>query len=260
MCLILFAWHAHPRYRLIFAANRDEYFRRPAAAAAQWTDLPGVLGGRDLDKGGSWLAIDRLGRWAAVTNIRARPSRPLGDRSRGFLVRDYFVRDQPACAYAGTVQREAAAFPGFNLLVGDAQSLLYVSSHRAEPTPVAAGIHGLSNGQLDTPWPKVRRGIARLEALSKAPEDALTAGLFELLLDRTRAADAELPDTGVGLEWERTLSAPFIVADGYGTRASTVLLVDSEGNGRFEERSFGPCGVAQGRRQFLIGAGAQATD
>ena len=252
MCLIAFAWRVHPRYPLVFAANRDEFLDRPSARADFWTDAPEVLGGRDLEKGGSWFALDHRGRWAAVTNYREGKRAPESARSRGALIGDYLRGAQTASACAASVQAQAAAFPGFNLLVADSADLFYLSNRDSGPVAVSPGIHALSNGHLDTPWPKVRKARERLSTLMDADQETLTTGLFELLFDRAQAPDHELPQTGVGLDWERTLSAPFIVSEGYGTRASTVLLIDREGKALFEERSFVQGGRASGRQQFSL--------
>lgn len=253
MCLILFAWRVHPRYPMVFAANRDEYLDRPAAPAAYWADAPSVLGGRDLEKGGSWFALERGGRWAAVTNFREGPRATAASRSRGALVRDYLTGQHSAAAYSeALLQEQAAEFPGFNLLLADAGSLYCLSNRNGGNIEVSPGIHGLSNHALDTPWPKVRKGRQRLAELMDAEQDALMAGLFEILLDRDQARDTELPDTGIGAEWERMLSAPFIVSKGYGTRASTVLLIDASGDAVFEERSFGDGGRESRRERYSL--------
>jgi uncharacterized protein with NRDE domain len=254
MCLILLAWQVHPRYPLVVAANRDEFLDRPTAAAAYWDDAPGVLGGRDLDKGGSWLALDRGGRWAAVTNFREGRRSPSTSTSpsRGALVRDYLTGSACAAGYVAALQADAAGYPGFNLLAGDMQGVHYLSNRDGGCVPVSPGIHGLSNHWLDAPWPKVRKGRERLEQLMREPDSMLTEALFQLLLDREQAQDHELPETGVGLDWERALSAPFIVSAGYGTRASTVLLVDHEGHALFEERSFAGQGVETGRQRYSL--------
>lgn len=261
MCLIVFAWQVHPRYPLVFAANRDEFLDRPTAPAAYWQDAPSVLGGRDLEKGGSWFALDNGGRWAAVTNYREGVRAPSSARSRGALIGDYLTGRQSAATYALSVQNNALEFPGFNLLVADGDGLFYLSNRDVGRMPVGPGVHGLSNGLLDTPWPKVSKARQRLSSLIPDTQEALVTGLFDLLLDRKQAMDHELPATGVGLAWERILSAPFVVSDGYGTRASTVVLIDSRGDAIFEERSFAQGGRETDRRRFsmqLTGRPAQA--
>lgn len=224
MCLIALAWQAHPDYPLVVAANRDEFHQRPAAPARFWPEAPAVLAGRDLAAGGTWLGITRQGRFAALTNVR-EPDRAPGTRSRGLLVSAFLQgRDRPE-AYAGAVAAAGADYSGFNLLVGDADSLWWVSNRAPAPLPVAPGVHALSNHLLDTPWPKVRRARDGLARTLDAP--AVDA-LFALLADDRAAPDDELPDTGVGLAMERLLSPPFIRSAGYGTRCSSVLLAGRE--------------------------------
>jgi uncharacterized protein with NRDE domain len=250
MCLILFAHQASARYRLVLAANRDEFFDRPAAPAQWWPDRPDVLGGRDLSKGGTWLGVTRSGRWSAVTNFRegVRPDPAL--RSRGFLTAEFLAGQASAEVYASELSGQLSDYAGFNLLVGDGASVWYLGNRPPDVRAVPAGVHGLSNHLLNSQWPKVREGRAGLAALLDADEEKLVAGLFNVLSDRQRAADAELPDSGVGLEWERVLSAKFIVREGYGTRASTVVLIRADGSLRFEERTFAPEGKALSETRF----------
>lgn len=259
MCLMLFAWHARPDYPLIFAGNRDEAYVRPSLAAAFWEDEPEIFGGRDLEKGGSWLALTRSGRLATVTNYRAGFSRSgEAPRSRGGLVASYLRSTEPPTRYLQHVIPSSAQYRDFCLIVGDLEHLYFYSNRGSGPEEIAPGVHGLSNHLLDTPWPKVRQGRERVSALLQCSENEMVAGLFEILADRTRAPDTELPDTGVGLTRERELSSCFIADQHYGTRASTVLLINSDGHVLFIERLFGPLGVAQGstEHRFKLDAGA----
>jgi uncharacterized protein with NRDE domain len=248
MCLILFAAHAHPDYALIVAANRDEAYARPTARAAFWEDDPGVCAGRDLEQGGTWLGIARTGRFAAITNYR-QGQRSDAARSRGELTRSYLGGAERPLSYLRGVEERAQNYNGFSLIVGDVDELWFYSNRSTTPQRVAAGVHGLSNHLLDEPWPKVRRGVSALASLMHACERELTARLFDLLTDRTPAPDHLLPSTGIALERERALSASFIAGDAYGTRASTVLLVSSEGHVIFRERSYGPGGVFAGESE-----------
>jgi uncharacterized protein with NRDE domain len=253
MCLILIAHHAHPRYRLVVASNRDEFFQRPTAGADYWQDAPHVLAGRDNEKGGTWMGIARDGRWAAITNFRDGERPAPGARSRGELVANYLRAPAIAPqAYVSSTWDIAALFPGFNLLVGDLDELHYVSNKDEAPLMLAAGVYGLSNGLLDAPWPKVERGkLALREGLGRfAAPDRLIDTLLDALSDRTLAADHMLPDTGVGRDWEKQLSAAFIRAPGYGTRASTVLLADHDGEVHLRERSFAESGALIEERRF----------
>ncbi|HEX5725956.1 MAG TPA: NRDE family protein [Longimicrobiaceae bacterium] len=240
MCLILLAHDAHPDYRLVVAANRDEFYGRPAAPAAWWPDAPEVLAGRDLREGGTWLGITRGGRFAAVTNFRdAAPPRP-GAPSRGWLVGDFLRGPASPDEYLATLAGRAGEYNGFGLLAGDAGSLHYLSNRGAGPAELAPGVYGLSNHLLDTPWPKVERGKAGLREVLAGPAGEVEARLLELLADRAEADGALLPDTGVGVERERALSALFIATPRYGTRASTVLTVGRDGRVRMVERTVGP--------------------
>jgi uncharacterized protein with NRDE domain len=239
MCLILFAHKTHPAYPLVIAANRDETYTRATAAAAFWTDQPHIYGGRDLEAGGTWLAMTRTGRIAAVTNFRDGFG-PHGDtRSRGELTANFLTACQPAARYVQHVQRHAASYNGFNLIAGDLEDLYYVSNRGTSALAIAPGIHGLSNHLLNTPWPKVERGKKVLSELLERDTQHLIDGLFSLLADRSAPGDAVLPDTGIGLHRERILSPAFITSPTYGTRSSTVILVDHHGQVIYAERSFG---------------------
>lgn len=254
MCLIAFAWQAHPAYPLVLAANRDEFFDRPTLQLDYWEDLPEVLGGRDIEKGGSWFATHIDGRWAAVTNFRDGGSAlsPAG-LSRGHLVSNYVASSDQAQDYARRITGPLADYAGCNLLVGDSGSLFFLSNrlhggHSAGIEPVSPGVHGLSNHSLDTPWPKVQRAKQKLQQLIDSGSELCEEALFGLLADRSPARDDELPSTGVPVEWERVLSPPFIVSENYGTRASTVVLMGTDGTVSVHERSFGEGGVELERR------------
>jgi uncharacterized protein with NRDE domain len=252
MCLILAALDAHPDYNLIVAANRDEFYDRPTAPAAFWPQHPTILGGRDLRAGGTWLAIDRGGRFAAVTNYRQGEREAAAPRSRGLLVSDYLSAEIDATAYVARVEREGAEYNGFNLLAGDARELQWLSNQEGRPRRLAAGIYGLSNHLLDTPWPKVTAGKTGLQALLGGRGADLEFGLFALLSDSTRVPDDALPRTGIGLAWERLLSSAFIATAEYGTRSSTVVLVGRDGEVTFVERSFGPNGASAGEMRHAF--------
>jgi uncharacterized protein with NRDE domain len=246
MCLILAALGAHPDYALVVAANRDEFYDRPTARADFWADHPGILGGRDLRAGGTWLAIDRGGRIAAVTNYRQGEREAAAPRSRGFLVSDYLTSDIDAGTHIARVEREADRYNGFNLLAGDARELHWFSNREGRPRRLGPGIYGLSNHLLDTPWPKVTAAKSALSAVLGGDGGDLVSGLFALLSDRTQVGDDSLPRTGIGLAWERLLSSAFIASAEYGTRSSTVVLVGRDAAVTFVERSFDPSGVPAG--------------
>jgi uncharacterized protein with NRDE domain len=236
VCLILLAWHAHPEYPLVVAANRDEMHARPSAPAGFWEDRPDILGGRDLEQMGTWLGISRAGKFAAVTNFRDPEGVAGGTVSRGLLSSRYLGNGESAAAFAGALERNGGEYRAFNFLAGDSDELWWVSNRAGGAQRLEPGVHGLSNHLLDTPWPKVARGKERLAlALERSPA---VDSLMALLADTSIAPDAELPDTGVGLERERALSAARIVSPVYGTRCSTVLLLDRSGRVRFAERPF----------------------
>jgi len=237
MCTLLFAVDAHPRYRLVVAANRDEFYARPTAAAGWWDDAPDVLAGRDLQAGGTWLGVTRGGRWAALTNIRDPKDVRVGAPSRGALVAEFLRGDAPPADYLRAI--EAGRYAGFNLVVGDAEATWYLSRRSDAPRRLAPGVYGVSNGLLDSRWPKVERGKASLRALLARPEIDADA-LLSLLADASPAADAELPDTGVGLALERALSPLFVEMPGYGTRSSTALVIEAGGAALLRERSVRP--------------------
>lgn len=221
MCLIVFNWQPGAALPLQLWANRDEFLARPAAATAFWPEAPQVLAGRDLTAGGTWLGVTRQGRVAALTNYRD-PRLPTGLRSRGALAADFLAGDESAADAARRIHAEAVDYGGFNLLLSDGRELWITGHGDQAAQQVAPGWHGLSNARLDTPWPKLRQLLAR--AQTQAAVDDPEAQLA-LLGDITPAPDAELPDTGVGLDMERLLSSVCIRTPVYGTRNSTWLRV-----------------------------------
>lgn len=262
MCLLLLAFDVVPDRPWLLLGNRDEFHGRASLRAARWVDAPDVVGGRDVEAGGSWLALHRDGRFAAVTNVRSGTPRR-GSRSRGALVADFVRGDAAPSEYAAAVAAERDEYGPFNLIVGDRSSAAGASSTAERSWDYHPGVHVLSNGTPQADWPKVRRLRERFEALLKsvlmenahaAAGGALAAGtgaaadeaLIDLLADTAGAADEELPETGVGLELERRLAPIFIVGPQYGTRASTLAYARSDGRCALVERSFGPNGVALG--------------
>jgi len=242
MCLIIFAWKVIPGMPLIAAANRDEFYQRPASAAGWWEDHPDIYAGRDLQAGGTWLGVTRAGRFAALTNVRAPSEKRPDAPTRGKLVSDYLSGSLTPEQYIEQIRPGAAAYNGFNLLIGDRDTLLWYSNKGDEDPrngkPLGYGVYGLSNALLDTPWPKVTRAKAQFASLlcQGAPEETF----FELLSDSTRANDCRLPSTGISLEWERVLSSIFICSPDYGTRASTVVRVPIVGEPLLSEQVCDP--------------------
>ncbi len=253
MCLIAFAWQAHPRWRLVLAGNRDEFHARPSAALARWDDGI-VVGGRDLEAGGTWLGVTDEARCCVVTNVRD-PRDPQLGVSRGLLATDYLKGTAGAAAHARTLQAAAADYRPFNLLTFDAEQAFYLGNRPApKAQPVTPGVHGLSNADFNTPWPKTRALMRRLEEwLERHADDGDFAPLFAALADEHRAPDEELPDTGVGLERERWLSSAFIRGELYGTRASTVVAVGRDGRGVIVERRYGVGGREEGETAMSFG-------
>jgi uncharacterized protein with NRDE domain len=254
MCLLVLAWNAHPRYRLVVAANRDEFHERPAAPLARWPEPPGILAGRDLRAGGTWLGIDPQRRFGVVTNFRelqqAAPTAP----SRGALVPQFLQAPGSPAEYLRALQPRASTYSGFNVLLSDQDSLWYGCNRLATfARRLDPGIYGLSNEYLDTPWPKLERVRQRFTAWVAAASSA-RAALFELLADSTRVADAELPSTGLAPEWERILSSPFVAHPQYGTRCSTVLLLEHSGALQLHERRFDAQGTTTGDTEMQLGA------
>lgn len=249
MCTLLLAFDAHPRYRLVLAANRDEFYNRPTASAAFWQDAPHLFAGRDLVHGGTWLGVTTTGRIAALTNYRDPQSIKPHGPSRGHLVTDFLAGAAAPGEYAEAARAKGSTYNGYNLVVGDARRLLHYSNKSDQITRLDSGIHGVSNHLLDTPWPKVVRGKAGL-ARVLAADDFSPEDLFAVLADTTRAPDDLLPNTGVGLELERLLSSIFIASERYGTRSSTVLLVDRNLQATFIERTFNGGKLSDVRMEF----------
>ncbi len=228
MCLIAIAYRVHPRYPLIIAANRDEFLERPTAPMHYWADAPNILAGRDLKAGGTWSGITRNGRFAAITNYRDFNRKVKNGPSRGLLVRT--ALENPI------LPADTSELDGFNLIYGHWEELYYHNNITGHDVPLKPGIHGLSNALLNTPWPKVVRAKAAMERIISSPDPQIN-DLFELLADGTPAEESLLPDTGIGLDWEKKLSSVRIIMDGYGTRCSTVVLIDHNGMARLEERT-----------------------
>jgi uncharacterized protein with NRDE domain len=223
MCLLIIAYNIHPEFRLIVAANRDEYYSRPTRFLGFWEENPDILAGKDLKSMGTWLGITRKGRFSAITNYRDPKAVKEGRPSRGLLVRRFLESELSPEEYLRSVKEESLKYNPFNLIVGDLKELWYYSN-RADIKRLEPGLYGLSNHLLDTPWPKVRKAKQRLKKIVE-DEKVDVEKIFSVLKDRSIPPDHELPDTGVGYEKERMLAPIFIESPDYGTRSSSVILM-----------------------------------
>lgn len=247
MCLVVFAWQAHPQYRLILAGNRDEFHRRPTQDAHWWPDNESILAGRDLQAGGTWLAMSKSGRFATVTNFREGQRSAAKFESRGTLVTGFAAGSQSLREFESSISNDDYA--GFSLLVSDGESMFYLSNRDDLQADLDPGIYGLSNASLDTPWSKVVRAKADLESLIDNGAINETE-LMRLLSDRTPAPVDDVAAEDLPFEIARALTAPFIVAPEYGTRSSTTVLWSNDGVIEFTERRFDPSGRATGDSRF----------
>jgi uncharacterized protein with NRDE domain len=262
VCLLVLAWRIHPRYRLIVAANRDEFHDRPSAALTKWPPAEGaaaagILAGKDLQAGGTWLALDAARRFGVVTNYRDLQRSAPGAPSRGELIPRYLSQGKRARGFLEALQPNAARYAGFNLLLSDADALWY-ASNRASPfaRELPPGVYGLSNHLLDTPWPKLARVRQAFRAWLDAKPERDPAQLLDMLADRSPAAAHEsLPQTGLPPEWERVLSSPFVLHPDYGTRCSTILTLEPSGAFRLHERRFERSGAVSGDTELAAAAG-----
>ncbi|MFC3038758.1 NRDE family protein [Virgibacillus xinjiangensis] len=249
MCLINFHFQEHPVYPLIVAANRDEFYDRPTKPAHFWEDEPNILAGRDLEQMGTWLGITKDGRFAALTNYRNPEHMKAGSISRGEIVKQYLSGNATPEEYIQRLQRNRDKYTGFNLIAGNKDKLLHYNNVYDDITEVGPGTHGLSNDTLNTPWPKVGKGKTALQEYVDSHETMQPDALFSIISDAERAPKEQLPDTGVGMEMEKRLSPLFIQLPDYGTRSSSVLLIDHSNNVTFIERSFQE-GQPTGERRF----------
>ncbi|MBN8201595.1 NRDE family protein [Bacillus sp. NTK034] len=249
MCLILFAYKVHPVYKLIVAANRDEFFERPTAPAHFWEDHPAILAGRDLSKMGTWMGVTKNGRFAALTNYRDPNEVRDGKNSRGDLVADFLKGSASPADFMKIASEHRSSYPGYNLLAGNLEELFYYSNVEDRIEQLEAGVYGVSNHLLNTGWPKVEKGKEGLSKLIDHASKNFTEDLFTLLRNADPAPDDMLPDTGVSLEWERILSPLFIKSEGYGTRSSTVMMM-SESEIYYRERVH--FGDSQQGQEFTI--------
>ena len=252
MCLIVFSWQPKSLTPLVLVANRDELYQRAARTVHHWEDHPDLLGGRDLEAGGTWLAVNTLGKFAAVTNFREIPVIK-GKKSRGALVSDFLTGDDNAEDYLKKTHLHADDYAGFNLIIADRTGLYYYSNRAKEIIKLKPGLYGLCNHLLETPWPKLNTAKKGLSDLLINPDDPLChKQLINIMRNDTKAADEDLPSTGVPREWEALLSSCFIASDQYGTRNTSVLTLSSSGELQWTEQNYQAGGIAGEKLFFSI--------
>ncbi len=290
MCLILFAYKVTPGRKFILAANRDEFFSRPTAPMDFWHDNPDIIAGRDLKEGGTWLGISKTGKFAALTNYRDPAKIKKNPPSRGQIIKDYLTSNKNAADFLADLQKKADSFNGFNLLLSDDKSLFWFSNSGQEtdvelcsdpltkskiltinedyanensplirefshikggkPAKLIPGIYGLSNHLLNTPWPKIKEGTQSLKKIITEKNYISKDDLFHILESKKMPGDTDLPDTGVGIKWEKILAPIFINSPTYGTRSSSVMIINEDGHTLIAERSFNNMGDIQGEKEF----------
>ncbi len=226
MCLIVIAYKVHPRYKIIVAANRDEYYARPTRFLDFWEENPNILAGRDLKSMGTWLGVTKKGKFSALTNYRDPKAVKEGRPSRGLLVKRFLESDIDPEEYLKFVKKESSKYNPFNLIVGDKKSLWYYSN-RADIKRLKPGLYGLSNHLLDTSWPKVKKAKQEIKKLIEE-KDINIEKIFLVLKDKSVPPDHELPDTGIGYAKERMLAPIFVETPNYGTRCSSVILIEEK--------------------------------
>ncbi len=265
MCLIVFAYKVHKKYSLILAANRDEFFNRPTAALNVWEDSPEIIAGRDLKEGGTWMGFNRQGRFAALTNVRNPSSIKLNSRSRGDLIAPFLSSDVDPFSYLKDVKSRIEDYNGFNLLAGDTNDLFFISTTDKKIIKIFPGVHAVSNHTINTPWvkvEKVKEGLNKMienRQIKESQADNLNISdiesyLYTMMKNREPASDEALPDTGVGIELERQLSSVFVSMPGYGTRSTSVVLLDIEGNLTFSETTWSENGNKQDYKKMVVSA------
>jgi uncharacterized protein with NRDE domain len=258
MCLVLFAWKTHPKYSLIVASNRDEYHNRPSALAHRWTTDPNITAGQDLEQLGTWMGVTGSGRWAVVTNFREATTIKESKKSRGHLTTGFLSGGMSPESYVSALKSNLTDYRGFNLIVGDRSSIKYITNRQTEEKKPEAsikkpGIYGLSNHLLNTHWPKVVRGKTHLQQLINKNEVIQFEDVMDFMSDTTKPSDKSLPNTGVTLDQERILSPMFIKTPDYGTRATSLLLIDNNSSEiQFSEATFDASGTKISNRTYIF--------
>ena len=236
MCLLLISYESHPRYKLIIAANRDEFYNRPAEPAMFWKDFPQLLAGKDLQAGGTWLGITKLGRFAAITNYRDMKNLKKDAPSRGELVSKFLTSDDTPNLFTEKLLASADLYNGYNLIYTGLKDFFYFSNQTKKSIMLSPGIYGLSNHLLDTPWHKIEMSKTSFKKILNE-ENISSENLFDILSDTSTPPDEFLPDTGLTLEIERAVSPVFVSTPFYGTRSSTVIFIDRNDQISFIEKS-----------------------
>lgn len=241
MCILFLAINQHEKYPLVILANRDEFQERPTTSARFWKEYPELLAGRDEKEGGTWLGITKKGKISALTNYRDIPLHKEGRESRGLLVKDFLTSEISTLTYLDLLISKRESYNPYNILIGNQKELYVYNNVSNESQKLTDGFHGLSNAYLNSPWPKISRGIEHLKEYILSSE-LKKEELFSIMKDETKAPDELLPNTGVGLEKERFLSSIFIQNPVYGTRSTAILLFDRQNTVSFYERSYSPTG------------------
>ncbi|GAA6183259.1 NRDE family protein [Aliiglaciecola sp. NS0011-25] len=250
MCILFIAVEQHPEYPLIIAANRDEFHQRPTVQSDFWQDHPSLLAGRDLEAGGTWMGMNKNGRLCALTNVRD-PQKILNNAiSRGHLVSEFLINQDSQQDYLAKLRDSKQQYNGYNLMFGEWNDLSVYNNHTDNVSKLGPGVYGLSNADLNSPWPKINQGVTKLREHCQQAVSLDTDKLFEILLDQTQAKDEMLPKTGVPIDWERKLSSIFIQSQDYGTRSSTLLLVNKNKHVTWLEHTFDPQGINRKQREF----------
>lgn len=254
MCLIAFAKNVHPSYPLVLIANRDEFYSRPTRPAQFWDheNIPHLLAGKDLDGGGTWMGVTKSGFWAALTNYRDPNWKRENPPTRGNIVLGYLKSEIEPKTYLNWLQDHANDYMGFNTLIAEGTEVYHYSNVNNVITTIGDGVHGVSNALLDTSWPKLERAKSALQKHLNN-ENIDKDVLFRILADPTTAIDDDLPETGIPYKWEKAVSSIFINTESYGTRCSSVLLIQKSGAIKFFERRFRPSSqIVSGEQSYHI--------
>lgn len=239
MCLTVFAYRIHKEYPLVLATNRDEFYERPTRPAQFWDKHPTILAGKDLKAGGTWMGITKNHRFAALTNYRDISGIKKDAPSRGHIVADFLKSEISAVEYFQAFKQKAEEYNGFNLLFGTTDNLYYFNNQHLDLLELEPGYYSLSNAFLNTKWPKTEKALSDFK--SQIEKNNLRQDrLFHILRNTQTYPDQLLPSTGLPIEKERMVSSIFILSDNYGTRCSTLLFADPNGESTFIEKSYRP--------------------